>query len=281
MTGASLAKHYDQLKPGERFTLTLEALGRDDDPEIARLRSTCPKKVYRQSDEAYAGRMEASQIVGLAVCLEVMPLVARIQILQLLAETAVDWMEPAEHLMLMAFDEGEYCGWRMAHPDAAAEPVAGDAEEPTEAGEPRTDDTHEADETAISGEAENHAERESADPAESDAEAAGVGVDPISQGGINRVKRLAAILGKGTGLRIGATAEWYVETLATTWIGFRRFCHAELRVEPETLFRAWGLPLDGIAESLAAFPDERPDEQRAAELAAMFHKGWEMRVRNE
>jgi hypothetical protein len=52
---------YDQLQPGERFRLTLAALGRGDEDEVQRLETTCPRKNYSMADAAVADLVDASR----------------------------------------------------------------------------------------------------------------------------------------------------------------------------------------------------------------------------
>lgn len=86
---------------------------------------------------------------------------------------------------------------------------------------------------------------------------------------------------RATGRRFKQAAKECVGELATTWEGFGQFCRTELRLEPETLLRAWHISPEVTLEALAACPDAKPDEKRAAELAAVFRKGWERRVSDD
>lgn len=51
-------KYYDKFTPDERVKLTLVAIARGDEEEVGRLKRTCPKKHYLQTDIAYSDKME-------------------------------------------------------------------------------------------------------------------------------------------------------------------------------------------------------------------------------
>ena len=59
-----LVRHYGKLAPAERARLAVRTLARDDFDELRRLRTTCPKKTYQESDAEYVDQMEASRILA-------------------------------------------------------------------------------------------------------------------------------------------------------------------------------------------------------------------------
>lgn len=64
----AIRKQYDKLSPGERFTMLLEALARNDDSERAALLETCPRKTYKMTDAAYSNHLSAArQLVDMVI----------------------------------------------------------------------------------------------------------------------------------------------------------------------------------------------------------------------
>ena len=55
----TLHKHYDRLKPEERFRLDVRAMARGDAQESERLVSTCPRRPYTMTDVGFSGRWSA------------------------------------------------------------------------------------------------------------------------------------------------------------------------------------------------------------------------------
>jgi hypothetical protein len=58
---------YEALTPIQRVRAAFAAMARDDQAEIDRLRRTCPKKTYTQTDAAYADTMEHLISLSLAM----------------------------------------------------------------------------------------------------------------------------------------------------------------------------------------------------------------------
>lgn len=58
---------YTILSPRQRVAATIQALARNDDADIKRLRETCPKQRSLATDDAYAETMSALLKVGLGV----------------------------------------------------------------------------------------------------------------------------------------------------------------------------------------------------------------------
>lgn len=59
---------YETLRPEQRVRAAVSATARGDDREIARLRETCPKYVYKMTDPAYADTMD--KLMSLAAVIE-------------------------------------------------------------------------------------------------------------------------------------------------------------------------------------------------------------------
>lgn len=58
---------YEKLTPQQRVQAAVSALARGDDTEIDRLRRTCPKKTYIQTDARFSDTMDRLLIFGLAL----------------------------------------------------------------------------------------------------------------------------------------------------------------------------------------------------------------------
>lgn len=54
----TLTKQYDKFSAKERIQLTLAAIARADEEEVKRLKKSCPRKHYLQTDVAYSDKME-------------------------------------------------------------------------------------------------------------------------------------------------------------------------------------------------------------------------------
>jgi hypothetical protein len=74
-----LGKLYDRLTPEERFRLVIEAEVREDKGESRRLVDSAPRYTYTQADPAYTRRVKASHEITWAICLDILPRLARMQ----------------------------------------------------------------------------------------------------------------------------------------------------------------------------------------------------------
>jgi hypothetical protein len=70
-------KYYAALTPSERVGAAIEAAARDDTLEIQRLRETCPRGLYRQTDPIFSDSMEQLSSLCVAVRHDQMVQVAR------------------------------------------------------------------------------------------------------------------------------------------------------------------------------------------------------------
>jgi hypothetical protein len=82
----AVARHYDKLKPDERFRLAIEALARGDDQEADRLATTCPRKVYRMNDVEYGDRVRVSSEIVSAVLLDLAPRLGKLRMIEAFRE---------------------------------------------------------------------------------------------------------------------------------------------------------------------------------------------------
>src|SRR5215213_5547609 len=76
-----LGKLYDRLTPEERFRLVIEAETRGDEEESGRLVRSAPRYTYTQADPAYTSLVRASHNVTWAVCLDLVPSLAKMQMI--------------------------------------------------------------------------------------------------------------------------------------------------------------------------------------------------------
>ena len=94
--------------------LLWQAMARGDGVELGRLKESCPRRTYSASDAAYSGRVEASLRIGTAVGATLYCQVERLNALRARAANLAYAMEPVGRLVLMAFDEGQCCGWMIS-----------------------------------------------------------------------------------------------------------------------------------------------------------------------
>ena len=58
---------YEALTPEERVQAAISALSRNDEKEIARLSTTCPKRTFTMTDPRYSDRMDVLHRLGAIV----------------------------------------------------------------------------------------------------------------------------------------------------------------------------------------------------------------------
>jgi hypothetical protein len=98
MSDATMAKGYEQLTPVERFRLAIEAMARKDWPEVDRLEDTCPRFTYREEDAAFRDRMRQVHLLALYHALWVEGPLAKLALIQGMAEDAAAFAEPVVDL---------------------------------------------------------------------------------------------------------------------------------------------------------------------------------------
>ena len=84
---------YDRLTAEERFQLVVEALAREDEPEVERLANTCPRIVYEMNDLAFGERFRASQMISSYVCAELMKVLGKVQAIEAYQEAVETYRE--------------------------------------------------------------------------------------------------------------------------------------------------------------------------------------------
>jgi len=109
-----LGKLYDRLTPEERFRLVIEAETRGDEEESERLVRGAPRYTYTEADPAYTRRVRASQDVTWAVCLDLLPRLARIQMVRAFSEALPLTYNACENEAIDAYLNGHEAGSRRA-----------------------------------------------------------------------------------------------------------------------------------------------------------------------
>src|SRR5829696_5131449 len=107
-----LGKLYDRLTPEERLRLVIEAETRGDEEESERLVRGAPRYTYTQANPAYTRRVRASQDVTWAVCLDLLPRLARIQMVRAFREALPLTYNACENEAISAYFDGHRDGSR-------------------------------------------------------------------------------------------------------------------------------------------------------------------------
>ena len=81
-----LGKLYDRLTPEERFRLVVESEVRGDEEESARLVRSAPRYTYTEADPAYTSLVQASRDVTWAVCLDLVPILSKVGMIEAFRE---------------------------------------------------------------------------------------------------------------------------------------------------------------------------------------------------
>jgi hypothetical protein len=86
MRRKDLSKFYDRLTPKERFKLVAEAQARGDERERSQLVQSAPRYTREEPDPAYTGLVKASKDLTWAVCLGLLPSLAKMRMARAFAE---------------------------------------------------------------------------------------------------------------------------------------------------------------------------------------------------
>jgi hypothetical protein len=238
-----LGKLYDRFEPEERFRLTIEALARGDEEEAERLSESCPRRTYTMNDLAYVARMRAGLQITLAVCLDLAPRLAKLQMIEAFRVTQpyarTVWRNEADSAYFDGHRSGSHHAWK----------AAGMEDDP-----PGWKDWEEDEEP----------DEEACDPAiEDDLEIIGA-----------RVEETASFISK---LLDRLECE-FVGEVRTVWEAFAGFCEEELGFGPETLLKAYFEPMLELLETLKALiskPDAPdPNPERLAEYREAMSSAW-------
>ena len=106
MKSDGLAKLYDTLTADERFRLTVEALAREDKPEIDRLHRSCPRRTYTRMDVGYTERYETGAVLTLASMVELAPRLAKLQMVEAFRVLGEHLQNVGENAIVMAYLAG-------------------------------------------------------------------------------------------------------------------------------------------------------------------------------
>jgi hypothetical protein len=110
MKADAVARLYDTLTVDERFRLRLRAFARRDMADCDRLDRTCPRHQFN----AYCARVEASDVLTLCTLTELLPKLAKLQMVDAF-RPAMEFLEGAgEQAGWMGYLDGYAAGWRAA-----------------------------------------------------------------------------------------------------------------------------------------------------------------------
>jgi hypothetical protein len=234
----SLGKLYDRFRAHERFRLAIEALVREDEEEVNRLRDTCPREIYRMTELAYRERVRMSWKMTMIFCLDLAPRLAKLKMVEAFRETLPYVFNYCEDEAILAYLDGYEAGSRRAWETAGKEGA------PPGWGE--RDEGYEEDEDPVIEE----------------------DLDKITARLARPTTRFIALLEE---LECSITKD-----ALTVWAAFANFCKKELLLEPEKLLKAWFEPMLPEVEKLRDLPD--PPEVNLDELKeyeAALKRGWE------
>jgi hypothetical protein len=119
-----LHRHYDKLRPEERFRLDVLAMARGDGQESERLVSSCPKFSYTMTDNAFSGLWLGAMDVTLRVYIEMAARLERLHMVGMLREVLPYQDRYARQRVRDAYLEGHGAGARQAWRVAGAEGLA-------------------------------------------------------------------------------------------------------------------------------------------------------------
>ena len=128
MKGARLSRHYDRLEALERFRLIIAAQARNDEVELERLASSCPRGRYECPEAAVHDRLELAQEFVLALLVELGPPAAKLELLGGVRSAAEFFFEQAAEEAAFAASAAS----APSLPDEVTEAVSEAAREPGE-----------------------------------------------------------------------------------------------------------------------------------------------------
>ena len=264
-------KLYGRFTAPERLTLTLQAMARNDEAEVLRLRDSCPRKDYSGNDIAFTERMDLLFDTMAVVCIDIRWLWGKLHVLNWAIE-AVQGICTLHHVNAdMAFHEGiAYGEGRPQMPfyagklaDLSGIKFDGSFDEVND----NLDDTEQEQETESPEDANE-------EEAESDKEQAGA---DESSAGDDFTKRAAAVSARSEhasqfmDLVLQRTAHDVAKMLLETWEAFGRFTRTRVGLEPSEVLKAWGFPIvDDLESVLDAYGHVKLDEAKVVEYSEMI-----------
>ena len=114
MPATRISRHYPHLTPAERASAALQAMARGGDDDLAGLIDTCPRRLYRSTDEEYVSIMDASRAFAWRVTVVIQAMLADLRAEVLAAEAVAATLNVTRSLAERANDEGFYDGWCYA-----------------------------------------------------------------------------------------------------------------------------------------------------------------------
>ena len=236
MRKGGLGKLYDRLTPEERFRLVIEAEIREDKGESRQLVNSAPHYTYTQTDPAYTRRVRASHEITWAICLDVLPRLARMQMVRAFYEALPLTYNACENEAISAYFDGHRDGSRHGWLAAG------------KTGEPP-------------GWEEAWEEEDEEDP---QIEEALNRVVTHMQGASNRYMSLLKDLEFETATEARAL-----------WEAFSNFSHEELGLEPKKLVKFWfEAALSEIDHLEALTEDVELDREKVEEGESYIRDGW-------
>ena len=244
-----VGKLYDRLTPSERFRLDIEAKARGDEAESRRLVDSFPIHHYTMTDRAFSGAWQTTGGIVLTLCGELEKYLSRLDMIDVIRELMPRALNIYSVESDAAYLSGHEAGSRYAWKKAGME---GD---PPGWG-PLTEDGVASEEDVAAW-----------DPAIADA------LDAMRER-LEKADLTPAIL---DGLE-GATTE---EALSV-FEAFDVFCREELEVEPEKVFKAFGVPMWDRVRDLLKRKERlsiQADRARLSEYEATFSEAWRSHLR--
>src|SRR5687767_10330116 len=222
-----VSKHYEVLTPAERFALTIEAMARGDGNDADRLEDTCPRFTYYKEDVEYRDRMKRAYLIALLATINLKWRVEQVRSAEMFCKLHEHFAEGPTLVATTAFLYGRQYGYWEC---GAIDSIPLVDPEKLEAEKRERPDLREQ-------------------------------LKEVRDIAAEGVKRVAETLKYAIG-------EAHAAEILSQWEGLGRFCRDVLRVGPQTLLAAYGLWRDDpAAEVLAAYPDAKADEAKAAHWA--------------
>jgi hypothetical protein len=268
------ARLYEQFAPPERLTLMLSALARGDQAEACRLRDTCPRKMYTQSDDAFEGRLQLAFDTMAVIFIDVMCLWGKLKVLRWVTDAARDFAPAGVIGASLSFIDGWRFGQGRPQTPFFARKLPpltledGGEHYAIHTGEHQDDDYEDEDEEPDEGHAaDDAAVREQVVPRHRTGEFRRR-VEAVEA----RAQRAASLLT----LSLAAAERDVAKELATIWAAFGRFRRTRLGVGPVEMLVAWEFPFAAeLEETLERYADVTPDPAAVDEYAGHILAHWD------
>jgi hypothetical protein len=246
-------------------TLTLEAMAREDQAEVDRLGTSCPRKTYEQCDIAFEQRMDLAFDTMAVVCIDLRGLWGKLHILHWAMGVARQMATWHQIHASMAFLDGHGCAQGKRQMDFFGK---------KRAAHEHAEDAHDED-----GE-------EATELADDEAAKVDDGPERLSElwDGEEMGRRMAAVedrmqvMTDYVFLALCDAANRLAADLANTWEAFGRFTRTRLGIAPETLLDAWGFPIAAdFKDMLKRYEHVKPDPAMVDEYFKLITTMWDKR----